>query len=92
MSNFKCKEKVPETNLACYEEMDYDIIEENIKENNFKKSKKFMNGENIFKNKIDRRNYDELKYKIIEDENIDNFIFGGNEQILINDINLILQV
>ena len=33
MSDFEREEKVPETNLACYEKMDYDIIEENIKEN-----------------------------------------------------------
>ena len=35
MSDFEREEKVPETNLACYEEMVYDIIEENIEENNF---------------------------------------------------------
>ena len=69
--------------------MDYDIIEENVEENNFKKCKKFMNGANIFKNKINRINYDEVKYKVIEDENIDNGIFRGNEQILIKDMNVI---
>ena len=30
-----------------------------------------------------------MNYKVIEDEIIDNSKFGGNEQILINDINLI---
>ena len=46
-----------------------------------------MNGENLIKNKNNRRNYDELKYKVIEDGNNDKI--GGNEQILINDGNLI---
>ena len=48
-----------------------------------------MNGENFIKNKNNRRNYDEPKYKVIEDGNIDNDNIGGNEQILINDGNLI---
>ena len=29
-----------------------------------------MNGKNMFKNKINQRNHDELKYKVIEDENL----------------------
>ena len=51
-----------------------------------------MNGEYISKNKINRRSYDELNYKVIEDENFDNGNFGGNEQILINDINVIKNI
>ena len=35
-----------------------------------------MNGENLIKNKNNRRNYDELKYKVIEDGNNDKI--GGN--------------
>ena len=48
-----------------------------------------MNEENFIKNKNNRRNYDELKYKVIGDGNIDNVNLGGNEQILINNGNLI---
>ena len=48
-----------------------------------------MNEENIIKNKNNRRNFHELKYKVMEDENIDNVNLGENEQILINDENLI---
>ena len=48
-----------------------------------------MNEKIFIVNKNNRRNYDELKYKVIEDENIDNVNLGGNEQILINDGNLI---
>ena len=48
-----------------------------------------MNGKNSIKNKNNRRNYDELKYKVIVDGNINNGNIGGNEQILINDGNLI---
>ena len=92
MSDFEREEKVPEIHFACYEKMDYDITEENIEEINFIKSKKFMNGANMFENKINRRNYDELKYKVIEDENIDNGNFGGNEQMLINGINVIKNI
>ena len=89
ISNFERKNKVPKTNLTCSEEINYDIIEENIDENNFKKCKEFMNGNNIFKNKNNRKNHDELKYKVIADEDIDNVNLGRNEQILINDRNLI---
>ena len=49
-----------------------------------------MNGKNLIKNKNNRRNYDELKYKVvIVDRNINNDNIGGNKQILINDGNLI---
>ena len=51
ISDFKFKEKVPEKNLTCYEKIDYDVIEGNIEENNFKESKKRLNGKNISKNK-----------------------------------------
>ena len=51
-----------------------------------------MNSENIIENKINRRNYDELKYKVIEDEHIDNGNFVGYEQILINNINVIKNI
>ena len=86
ISDFKCKEKVPETNLTGYEKIDY---EGNIEENNFKKSKQFINKKNISKNKNNRRNYDGLKYKAIEDEDTDYSYSRGNEDILINDGNLI---
>ena len=87
ISDLKYHEKVPETDIACYEEIDYDIIEEKI-ENHFKKIKEFINEENLFKNNNNQRNYDELKYKAIEDENINNNNFGGIKQILTNDGNL----
>ena len=48
-----------------------------------------MNGENLIKNKNNRRNYDELKYKVIKDGNIDNDHIRENEQMLMNDGNLI---
>ena len=35
--------KEPETDLVCYEEIDYDIIEEKINESNLKKTKEFIN-------------------------------------------------
>ena len=70
-----------------YEEIDYDIIERKI-ENNFKKTKELINKENLFKNNNNQRSYDKLKYKVIEDENINNDNFGGNKQILTNDGNL----
>ena len=47
-----------------------------------------MNKENFIKNKNNRKNCNELKYKVIGDENIDNVNLGGNEQILVNDVNL----
>ena len=84
------KTKYPETNLTCNEEINYDIIEERkIVESNSKETSEFMNEENFIKNKNNRRNYDELNYKVIEDENIDNVNLGENEQILMNDGNLI---
>ena len=72
--------------------MDYDIIAENIEENHFKGSKEFMNGENIFRNKNNRRNCDELKYKVFEDKNINNANLGGSEHILRNNGNLIKNI
>ena len=89
ISDLKCKEKVPETNLTCYEKIDYDVIKGNIEENNFKESKQFMNKKNISKNKNNRRNYDGLKYKAIEDDDTGYSYLGGNEDILINNGNLI---
>ena len=71
ISDLKYHEKVPETNLTCYEKIDYDVIEGNIEENNFKESKQFMNKKNISKNKNNRRNYDGLKYKAIKAEDTD---------------------
>ena len=68
----------------------YDIIEGKIDENNFKKTMEFINEENLFKNNNnDQRSYDKLKYEVIENENIYNDNFKGNEQILLNDGNLI---
>ena len=87
ISDLKYHGKVPETDIACYEEIDYVIIEEKV-ENNFKKIKEFINEENWFKNNNNQRSYDELKYIVIEDENINNDNFGGNKQILTNDGNL----
>ena len=90
ISSVEGENKVPQTNLTCNEEINYDIIEKRkIDESNSKETKELMNGENFIKNKNNRRNYDELKYKVIEDGNIDNDNIGGNEQILINDGNLI---
>ena len=57
ISDLKYHKKVPETDIACYEEIDYDIIEENI-ENNFKKIKEFINEENLFNNNNNQRSYD----------------------------------
>ena len=88
ISYFKCKKKVPETNLTCYEKIHYNVIEGSIEENNFKKSKQFMNKKNISKNKNNRRNYDGLKYEAIEDEDTDYSYLRENEDILINDGNL----
>ena len=87
ISDLKYHEKVPETDIACYEKIDYDIIEEKI-ENNFKKIKEFINEENLFKNNNNQRSYDELKYKVIEDENTNNDHSGENKQILTNDGNV----
>ena len=88
-SDFKYKEKVPDSNLKSLEKIHSDVIEGNIEENNFKGSKEFMNGKNISKNKNNRRNYDGLNYKAIEDEDTDNSNLGENEEVLINDGNLI---
>ena len=88
ISRFKHGNKAPEINLKCNEEINYDIIEERkIDESNSKETKEFINGENLVKNKNNRRNYNELKYKVIEDGNNDKI--GGKEQILTNDGNLI---
>ena len=48
-----------------------------------------MNRKNISKNKNNRRNYDGLKYKAIEDDDTDYSYLRGNKDILINDGNLI---
>ena len=89
-SNFEYKNKVSKTNLTCNEEINYDIIEKSkIDPSNCKETKELMNGENFTKNKNNRRNYDELKYKVIEDGNIGNDNFKGNEETLINDGNSI---
>ena len=59
ISNFEHKNKVLETNLKCNNEINYDIIEERkIDESNINETKEFFNGENFFKNKNNRRNYD----------------------------------
>ena len=89
ISDFKCKKKVPETNLTCYEKIDNDVIEGNIEESNFKESKQFINENNISKNKNNRRNCDGLKYKAIEDVDTGYSYLRGNEEVLINDGNSI---
>ena len=48
-----------------------------------------MNKKKIFRNRNNQGNYDKLKYKDIEDENITTDYSGGNEQIPVNDENLI---
>ena len=75
-------------NIACFEEINYDIIEENINENNSRETEEFMSRDNLFEKQNYRRGYDQFKYKDIDDQNIDNSNFGRNKQILINDKNV----
>ena len=56
---------------------------------NSEETKECLDGKNLIKNKNNRRNYDELKYKVIVDRNISNDNIEGNEKIVINDGNLI---
>ena len=56
------------------------------------KTKEFINEEILFKDNKNQRRCDELKYNVIEDENIDNDDFRGNEQILINNGNFIKNI
>ena len=56
------------------------------------KTKGFINEEILFKDNKNQRRCDELKYNVIEDENIDNDDFRGNEQILINNGNFIKNI
>ena len=51
-----------------------------------------MNKEKLFNNRNNQGNYDELKYKNIEDENITTDNCGGNEQMPTNDENLIKDI
>ena len=88
ISNFEDNRKLPEMDLICYEKINYDYEEDNNNGNNFKESKEFMNVENLPTNKNNQRDYDESKYKLIEDKNFDNRGFGKDEQILINTENL----
>ena len=92
MSDLEYKEKLPVTELACHEEINYDDLEEDIEKNNFEETEQFMNEKKLFKNRYNEENYDKLKYKNIEDENITIDNSGGNEQIPINDENLIKDI
>ena len=85
------KKQVPITELACHEEIDYDNFED-IEENNFEETEKFINKKKLFENRNNQGNYDELKYKNIEDKNITTDNSGGNEQTPINDENLIKDI
>ena len=51
-----------------------------------------MNKKKLFKNRNNQVNYDGLKYKNIEDENITTDDTGGSERIPINDENLIKDI
>ena len=57
--------------LRVIKKVDYNVLDGNIEENNYKESKQFMNKKNISKNKNNRRNYDGLKYKAMENEDTD---------------------
>ena len=92
ISDLEYKKKVPVTDLACHKEINYDNLEEDIEENNFKETEQFINKRKLFKNRNKQGNYDELKYKNIEDENIITDNCGGNERIPINDENLIKDI
>ena len=92
MSDLEYKEKLPVTELACHEEINYDDLEEDIEKNNFEETEQFMNEKKLFKNRYNEENYDKLKYKNIEDENITIDNSGGNEQIPINDEKLIKDI
>ena len=92
ISDLEYKEKVPATDLACHEEINYDNFEEDIEENNFEETEQFINTEKLSKNRNNEGNYDKLKYKDIEDENITTDNSGGNKQIPINDENLIKDI
>ena len=81
ISDSEYKEKVLVTDLACHEEINYDNFEEDIEENNFEETKQFINEKKLFENINNRGNYDKLKYKDIEDENITTDNSGGNKQI-----------
>ena len=92
ISDLEYKEKVPVTHLACYEEINYDNFEEDIEMYNYEETEQFMNKKKLFKNRNNQGNYDKLKYKDIEDENITTDNSGGSEQIPINDENLIKDI
>ena len=92
ISDLEYKEKVPLIDLACHQEINYDNFEEDVEEYNYEETEQFINKKKLFKNRNNQGNYDKLKNKDIEDENITTDNSRGNKQIPINDENLIKDI